>query len=96
MEAKQQNIVVQVSTLTGKPVHVTVSETGTVARLKRHIFKAIALPVAQQRLMFRSTQLKGALLCPCTDLHRLDSVLSCFTLVTREHARLRARRRGWP
>ena len=65
MEAKQQNIVVQVSALTGEPVHVTVSRTGTVARLKRHIFKAIALPVAQQRLMFRSTQLTGSLPCCC-------------------------------
>ena len=60
MEAKQQNIVVQVSALTGDPIHVTVSQIDTVARLKRHIFKAIALPVAQQRLMFRSTQLTGA------------------------------------
>ena len=65
MEAKQQNIVVQVSALTGDPVQVTVSQIDTVARLKRHIFKAIALPVAQQRLMFRSTALTGSLLCCC-------------------------------
>ena len=63
MEAKQQNIVVHVFTITGETIHVTVSQIGTVARLKRRIFKAIDLPVAHQRLMFRSTELKGALVC---------------------------------
>jgi hypothetical protein len=45
MEAKQEDIVVQVSTLSGDPVDVTVSQIDTVACLKRHIFKTIALPV---------------------------------------------------